>query len=110
GLYMGAPFYAEYVARFGPASDFDDVVLQLRATRARLRDPATGLLRHGWDESRLQRWADPETGRSPSFWTRSLGWYAMALVDTWEHLPAEHAGRRELAQILVELSQALLKV
>ena len=104
GLYMGAPFYAEYAARFDRPGDFDDVALQFRESYARLRDPATGLLHHGWDESRLQRWSDPETGRSPGFWTRSLGWYAMALVDAYEHFPARapgpararrHAGRAE---------------
>lgn len=110
GLYMGAPFYAESVARSGPASDFDDVVLQFRESRARLVDQETGLLVHGWDESRLQRWSDPATGRSPGFWTRSLGWYAMALVDTWERLPAAHPGRVELASSLRDLSGALLAV
>ncbi len=110
GLYMGAPFYAESIARFGSTGDFDDVVLQFRESRARLTDPSTGLLRHGWDESRLQRWADPATGRSPGFWTRSLGWYAMALVDTWEQLPAAHPGRAELASSLRELSGAILAV
>ncbi len=110
GLYMGAPFYAEYVARFGPEADFDDVVIQFRESYVKLRDAATGLLYHGWDESRIQRWSDPATGRSPGFWTRSLGWYSMALVDTYEQLPAEHPGRRELAQMLAGLSEALLAV
>lgn len=110
GLYMGAPFYAEYAARFGPAADFDDVATQFRESWAKLRDPKTGLLYHGWDESRVQRWSDPETGRSPGFWIRSLGWYAMALVDTYEHFPAEHPGRPELARTLAELSKALLTV
>ncbi|NJL26820.1 MAG: glycosyl hydrolase family 88 [Thermoanaerobaculia bacterium] len=110
GLYMGAPFFAEYAARFGPVSDFDDVATQFRESWARLRNPKTGLLYHGWDESRLQRWADPETGRSPGFWIRSLGWYAMALVDTYEHFPTEHTGRRDLARMLAELSDALLTV
>lgn len=110
GLYMAAPFYAEYAARFGPGSDFDDVARQFRESYAKLRDPATGLLHHGWDESHVQRWSDPDTGQSPSFWTRSLGWYAMALVDSWEHFPAGHPGRAELARQLAELSQALLAV
>ncbi len=109
GLYMGAPFYAEYARRFGRAEDFDDVLLQFRESYARLRDPATGLLFHGWDESRLQRWSDPATGRSPAFWTRAMGWYAMALVDAWEHYPPEHAGRPQLARLLSELSEALLR-
>jgi len=110
GLYMGAPFYAEYVARFGPGTDFDDVVRQFRESYAKLRDPHTGLLYHGWDESRLQRWSNPDTGRSPGFWTRSLGWYSMALVDTYEQLPSGHPGRHELARMLAQLSEALLAV
>ena len=110
GLYMNAPFRAEYAARFGPASDFDDIVGQFRESYTALRDTETGLLYHGWDESRVQRWANPETGRSPGFWTRSLGWYAMALVDTWEQLPPDHKGRIDLARMLAELSEALLAV
>ncbi len=110
GLYMNAPFYAEYASRFGKAEDFDDIARQFSESYAKLRDTRTGLLFHGWDESRIQRWADPDTGRSPGFWTRSLGWYAMALVDTYEHFPADHPGRRELARMLAELSEAVLAV
>ncbi|MCL4817624.1 MAG: glycoside hydrolase family 88 protein [Vicinamibacteria bacterium] len=110
GLYMGAPFYAEYAARFGTAADFDDILLQFRGSWEHLRDAKTGLLFHGWDESRIQRWADRETGRSPGFWTRALGWYAMALVDAWEHFPERHEGRRELGRMFGELSTALLAV
>jgi unsaturated rhamnogalacturonyl hydrolase len=110
GLYMGAPFYAEYAKQFGRTDDFDDVALQFRESYAKLRDARTGLLYHGWDESRVQRWSDPETGRSPGFWTRSLGWYAMALTDAYEHFPGEHVERRALARMLGELSEALLAV
>ena len=110
GLYMGAPFYAEYAARFGPDATFEDIARQFTESYAKLHDADTGLLYHGWDESRVQRWSDPDTGRSPGFWTRSLGWYSMALVDTSEQFPADHPGRRELARILAELSEALLAV
>lgn len=110
GLYMGAPFYAEYAARFGPSDSFDDIAGQFSESYAKLNDPDTGLLYHGWDESRLQRWSDPDTGLSPGFWTRSLGWYSMALVDTYEQFPAEHQGRPELVRMLAELSEALLAV
>ena len=57
GLYMGAPFYAEYARRFGQPSELDDVARQFRESHARLRDPKTGLLYHGWDESRVQPWS-----------------------------------------------------
>jgi unsaturated rhamnogalacturonyl hydrolase len=43
-----------------------------------------GLYRHGWDESREQRWADPKTGLSPHVWGRAMGWFMMALVDCLE--------------------------
>ena len=110
GLYMGAPFYAEYAARFGPPDIFDDIARQFRESFAKLHDADTGLLYHGWDESRVQRWSDPETGRSPGFWTRSLGWYAMALVDAYEQFPAEHPERSGLARMLGQLSEAVLAV
>jgi unsaturated rhamnogalacturonyl hydrolase len=108
GLYMGAPFYAEFARRFGQPSEQDDVARQFRESYAKLRDPKTGLLFHGWDESRVQRWADRNTGRSPGFWTRSMGWYAMALTDVYEQLPAGHPARPELARMLAETSRALL--
>lgn len=110
GLYMAAPFHAEYAMRFGPVATFDDVAGQFRVSHDVLRDARTGLLYHGWDESRIQRWSDPSTGRSPGFWLRSLGWYAMALVDSYEHFPTGHPGRAELARLLSGLSEALLRV
>ena len=100
GLYMAAPFYlrlclggeadagapAAAVARdgAGAAAAFGrpgDVVRQFGLAEAHCLDHSTGLLRHAWDEARLQPWADPETGRSPHAWGRAMGWFAMALVD-----------------------------
>ncbi|HEV2761389.1 MAG TPA: glycoside hydrolase family 88 protein, partial [Pyrinomonadaceae bacterium] len=96
GLYMGQPFYAEYAAAFNEPEAFDDITKQFVLMERHSRDSKTGLLYHGWDESRKQRWADPSTGRSPNFWGRAMGWYAMARVDTLEHFPAEHPGRAQL--------------
>lgn len=108
GLYMGQPFYARYERQFGGETNaFDDIIRQFVVIEQKTRDAETGLLRHGWDESALQRWADPETGRSPGFWSRAMGWYAMAIVDTVEYLPEGHAGRAELAGILQRLVAAL---
>jgi unsaturated rhamnogalacturonyl hydrolase len=74
------------------------------------RDDETGLLYHGWDESRRQKWADPQTGRSLSFWGRAMGWYAMALVDTLDFVPTDHPRRAELLAILDRLAAAIVKV
>lgn len=110
GLYMGQPFYAQYEKSFGddPAA-FDDIVNQFVVIEQKTRDAETGLLYHAWDESALMEWADPETGRSRGFWSRAMGWYAMAIVDTIEHLPQGHEGRVVLGGILARLVDALLR-
>jgi unsaturated rhamnogalacturonyl hydrolase len=110
GLYMGAPFLAGYAGRFGEPSAFDDVVRQFVLMEKRARDERTGLLFHGWDESRQQTWADPKTGRSPSFWGRAMGWYAMGLVEALDELPRDHPGRAALVAILRRLADAALRV
>lgn len=107
GLYMGGPFYMEYTATFNRANDFDDVINQFVWMENHTRDSKTGLLYHAWDESKTQRWADPVTGRSPGFWGRAMGWYAMALVDALDYLPANHPRRSELVAILQRLAGAL---
>ena len=109
GLYMGEPFYAEYAETFNEPEAFDDIAKQFILMEAHARDPKTGLLSHGWDESKQQRWADKTTGRSPNFWGRAMGWYAMALVDTLEHFPADHPKRAELLAILNREAAAIQK-
>lgn len=109
GAYMGSPFYAEYSQRHDDAAGFDDVAKQLILMDKHLRDDETGLLYHGWDESRLQVWSDDETGRSAEFWGRAIGWYAMAIVDVLDYFPSDHPKRDELIDIFEELVIALGK-
>ena len=61
GLYMAEPFYAEYAALFHEDADFDDIAKQFVLMEKHARDPKTGLLFHGWDESKQQRWANPKS-------------------------------------------------
>jgi unsaturated rhamnogalacturonyl hydrolase len=106
GLYMGEPFYAEYSATFHDEKAFDDIAKQFILMEQHSRDAKTGLLYHGWDESRQQRWANQTTGRSPHFWGRAMGWYSMALVDTLDYFPKDHPQRGELIAILNRLAKA----
>jgi unsaturated rhamnogalacturonyl hydrolase len=110
GLYMASPFLAQYAREFGEPALFDDVVKQFVLMEKHARDAGTGLLYHGWDESRQQKWADPATGLSKSFWGRAVGWYAMALVDTLDFLPEAHPGRKDLVAILDRLAAAVVRV
>jgi unsaturated rhamnogalacturonyl hydrolase len=109
GLYMGEPFYAEYAATFHEDAAFDDIARQFVLMELHSRDVKTGLLYHAWDESRKQRWANPATGRSPNFWGRAMGWYAMALVDTLDYFPQNHPQRGALIEILKRLALAAQK-
>ena len=110
GLYMGAPFLAQYAVAFDEPALLDDVITQFVLMEKNARDPKSGLLHHGWDESRQQKWADPETGRSPEFWGRATGWFAMGLVETLDFVPTNHPRRGELVGILQRLAEAVVKV
>jgi unsaturated rhamnogalacturonyl hydrolase len=109
GVYMAAPFLAQYAATFGEADLFAEVVHQITLIHEHARDERSGLLAHGWDESGRQAWADPRTGRSRSFWARAIGWYAMALVDVLDLLPAA-ADRATVAAILRDTLDAVVRV
>ncbi len=109
GLYMGAPFYAEYAKVFNESKDFDDVALQFKLIKKHLYDAETGLYRHGWDECLQQQWADSITGQSSHVWGRAVGWYAMALVDALDFFPADHPDRDTLISIFQDLSAAIVK-
>ncbi len=109
GLYMGEPFYAQYTATFENGKSFDDIAKQFELIQLHATDPKTGLLYHGWDESKAMPWANKETGNSPNFWSRALGWYVMALVDVLDYMPKEHPKRAELIKYLNNASAALAK-
>ncbi|MDB5112053.1 MAG: hypothetical protein JWR67_3167, partial [Mucilaginibacter sp.] len=109
GLYMGSTFYADYAATFYEDTDVDDIANQFILVEQQPRDPKIGLLYHAWDESHKERWSDPKTGLSPNFWARADGWYAMALVDVLDYLPADHPKHAELIAILNWLAAAIEK-
>ena len=52
GIYMASPFYAEFGKTFGEPAAFDDVAFQIIVIEKHTRDDKTGLLYHGWDESK----------------------------------------------------------
>jgi len=109
GLYMGEPFYAHYTVKFEEGKNLEDVAKQFELIQKHALDSKTGLLYHGWDESKAMVWANKETGTSPNFWSRSLGWYAMALVDVLDYFPENHPKQKELVLYLNQLAEALVK-
>lgn len=110
GLYMAQPFYAEYAMHYRQDSAFDDIAKQFILIERHTRDKKTGLLYHGWDESKEQKWADKVTGCSPHFWARAMGWYGVAMVDALDYFPPMHPGRDSIIGILNRFVKAIVKV
>ena len=110
GLYMGAPFYAEYTKLFnGPAAAYDDIAKQFRLVAGHTYDSKSSLFYHGWDEKKQQEWADRTTGLSSNFWGRAIGWYAMALVDVLDYFPTNHPARPQIIATLKKLCEGVVK-
>jgi rhamnogalacturonyl hydrolase YesR len=88
GMYSFSPFLTLYTTLYGSgnANGWQDVERQFDLLWQHCYRNETGLLAHGYDASKTAVWADLITGASPHVWGRSLGWYAMALVDTLELL------------------------
>ncbi len=115
GLYMAEPFHAHYARDYVNDPEkankiFDDVVHQFDLIQKHSRDEKTGLLYHGWDESKEQKWANKETGNSQHFWSRGMGWYGMAMVDVLDFLPENHPGRVRIINYLNLYAEAITKV
>ena len=109
GLYMASPFLAQYAKEFYEPELFDDIANQIHLIDKYTRDEKTGLYYHGWDESREQRWADKETGRSPNIWGRGMGWFAMTLVDVLEFFPEDHPKRESVINITKHMAKTIKK-
>ncbi|HEY6913698.1 MAG TPA: glycoside hydrolase family 88 protein, partial [Paludibacter sp.] len=107
GIYMASPFMAQYGSTFNQPLWIDEAINQITICHLHTHDSKTGLYYHAWDESKSQRWANPQTGLSPNFWGRSIGWYFMAVVDALDFVPANHPRRAELISIIQGLADAL---
>ena len=107
GIYMADVFTAQYAALFNEPHLFDEAALQIKRIAAHTRDTTSGLLYHGWDESKNNVWADPVTGTSFSFWGRAIGWYFMALIEVLDYLPEAHKDRETIVSLVKELAKSL---
>ncbi|HEV2294942.1 MAG TPA: glycoside hydrolase family 88 protein [Tepidisphaeraceae bacterium] len=110
GIFMDCPFMVEFAARTNEPAWHDEAVRQILTIARHTHDPKTGLYYHGWDESRTQKWADPQTGRSQNFWGRAVGWYALGIIETLRTLPADHPRREEVLNVFGRLADAIARV
>lgn len=94
GMYSLAPFYTFYSLTQESTVNttaLSDMQKQMDLLWQHNRNQTSGLLVHGYDASRTAVWANPVTGASPIVWGRSLGWFAMSLVDTLDVIKSNKA-------------------
>jgi unsaturated rhamnogalacturonyl hydrolase len=100
GVFMDCPFMARYTALFHEPNFNDEIVKQITLLARHAQDPRTGLCYHGWDASKKERWADPQTGLSKNFWGRGMGWYMAGIVEALDYLPENQPGRADVIDVL----------
>ncbi|KAI1213543.1 glycoside hydrolase family 105 protein [Annulohypoxylon truncatum] len=109
GIFMADSFYAKWTYLFDAEnrSAWDDIALQYDTIEAHTRNHTSGLLVHGYDESKKAVWADPVTGAAPLVWSRAVGWYFMSLLEVIPLFPESHPGRARLVGYFTTLAAAL---
>ncbi|MBN1776873.1 MAG: glycoside hydrolase family 88 protein [Clostridiales bacterium] len=106
GLYMAGPFIAQYAKEFDRPELLDVVVLQAELMERLTRDGTTGLWYHAVDLQKRHAWADKDTGCSPEFWGRAMGWVPVALLNEMDFMDGQR--RETLARIARGLLEALI--
>lgn len=103
GLYMAGPFVCKYANAFEYHEYYDISVTQALLMQEKTKDSETGLWYHAYDCERKAEWADKETGRSPEFWGRSIGWVPIAVLEELDYIPKEHGKYNEMCSLVRDL-------
>lgn len=109
GLYMAGPLSASYGRKFDKPEMIDCAIEQALLMRRVTEDPETGLWYHAWDCSRKAKWADKETGSSPEFWGRAMGWVPVAVLNELDDIPEDHPDYSKMCDLVKDLLTALCK-
>lgn len=109
GLYMAGPVTVMYAERFHRPEFRELIMHQVIVMYENMLDEKSGLMVHGWDETKAANWADPVTGRSQEVWGRAMGWYVTALADILDYIPEDHEKRGYLIEIERTLLENLAK-
>ncbi len=77
GLYMILPFRAEYAKYIGDTAELNLIVSRMQWVSDNMYNSSKGLFYHA---------ADSASSNSGTFWLRSIGWYAAAIVDIMDSM------------------------
>lgn len=109
GLFMASPFLAHYGKVFEEPAAFDETAKQILLMDKHGYDAKTGLYYHAWDETRSRPWANKETGQSPNFWGRAVGWYGMAIVDSLDFFSPTHPEVEHVNEVLRKVADGIVR-
>jgi len=104
---MSLSVLTRYAMVFNDPTVYPIAVTNLTVTATHLKNPATGLFWHAYDESGVATWSKTASKTNEISWGRAMGWYVVACVMTLEMLPANDPGRAQVETILKDLITAL---
>ncbi|MBM1104531.1 glycoside hydrolase family 88 protein [Aurantibacter crassamenti] len=104
GAYMANPFLVKYGVLFNDKESIDIATFQLLLVAERSFNISNNLAYHGWDYTKSRPWANPITGTSTEIWSRSMGWFSMALVDILEYLPKSHKDYNRIVYLFQQIA------
>lgn len=81
GLYMILPFRAEYAKYIGDTEELELIVDRMQWVSDNMYNEEKGLFYHA---------ADSASSNSGTYWLRSIGWYAAAIVDVMDSMEGEN--------------------
>ena len=107
GMYMYGPFLSRYAVSKQDSTLLTKLVEQYKYIRQTMFNEQKQLYYHAYDSTKTIFWADEQTGCSPSFWLRSMGWYIVSLTDVIEYYP-QGEERNYLVALLKEALDGVL--
>ncbi|MGQ4513054.1 glycoside hydrolase family 88 protein [Streptomyces sp. DW26H14] len=107
GTFMADPFMAQYGKYIGDSTQsFDIATKQFVIYASHLQQP-NGLFKHAYDASRSASWADRDSGFSPEYWCRAIGWAGIAATEMLDLIPPDHPRRAQLISIVRNLVRGM---
>lgn len=93
GLYMILPFRAEYAKHIGDTEELDLIVSRMKWVSDNMYNSSKGLFYHA---------ANSASSNSGTYWLRSIGWYAAAIVDVMDSMEGENleAMKKQLVKLV----------
>ena len=109
GLYMAGPLMTMYALLSGETEFFDIAARQIDVMYKHMYDEKSGLMFHGYDESKKAVWANAKTGCSSEIWGRAMGWYVTAIADMLDYIPQSHPMYVRIVEIESSLLKSIIK-